>query len=48
MDETKQEEHKKACRKEKNSQIAIRALAAYTVCVHKKSTDETAADLAVY
>ena len=44
IDGTKQEERKKTCRKEKNSQMAIRALAAYAAYVHKKSADETTAE----
>ena len=45
MDETKREELKKACRKEKDPMVAARMLAVHTVYVRKAGIDETAAHL---
>ena len=43
MDETKREELKKACRKEKDPMVAARMLAVHTAYVRKAGIDETAA-----
>ena len=45
MDETKREELKKACRKEKDPMVAARMLAVHMVYVRKAGIDETAAHL---
>ena len=45
MDETKREELKKACRREKDPMVVARMLAVRMVYVRKAGIDETAAHL---
>ena len=45
MDETKREELKKACRKEKDPRVVARMLAVHMVYVRKAGIDETVAHL---